>query len=82
MFLFISVLVYNFQNTISVLAWQFDIWKFTTKPFNGTNVLVSGWNVITYHQPPINTTCLFPAGGSKGTLTTCSKVHRWTEGMA
>ena len=48
------------------LAWQFDIWKFSTKPFNSTKVLVSGWNVITEYNPDIDTACYFPAGGSKG----------------
>jgi len=51
------------------LEWHFDIWKFTTKPFNSTKVLVSGWNVITEYQPAIDTTCLFPAGGSKVNCT-------------
>ena len=53
---------------ISLLAWQYDIWRFTSKPFNGTKVLVSGWNMITQYQPPIDTSFLFPAAGSIGSF--------------
>ena len=66
-----------FQNSSVIFhffsAWQYDIWSFSSKPFNGTKVLVSGWNVITQYKPPINTSFLFPAAGSTGTYA-CSSV--------
>ena len=57
---------HRFQKNISFPAWQYDIWKFTTKPFNRTRVLVSDWNVITEYEPPTDRICIFPAVGTEG----------------
>ena len=43
-----------------------DMWRFSTKRFNTTNVLVSGWNVIAKHQEPIFTSMPVPATGTLG----------------
>ena len=50
----------------SFLAWQYDTWRFISKPFNGTKLLVSGWNVDIQYGSSINTSFLFPAAGSMG----------------
>ena len=57
--------------------WKYDRWWLTLENSNNASILVSGWDLVTEDQDPINTTYLFPPADAEGMLqkllNTCSK---------
>ena len=51
-----------------VPEWEYDFWRFKSKAYNGTKLIVSGWNMIIKSNAPVKTSFLFPAAEAKGKL--------------
>ena len=49
-----------------ISEWQYDFFRFSTTPFKGTKILVSGWNMIVEYQEPIKTSFVFPPAEAIG----------------
>ena len=36
-----------------VPEWEYDFWRFKSKAYNGTKLIVSGWNMIIKSEAPV-----------------------------
>ena len=61
---------------VFISDWQYDRWWLTFDDSNSTSILVSGWDLVTEDQEPINTTYLFPPADAEGMLQKLLNVHK------
>ena len=49
-----------------VPEWEYDFWRFKSKAYNGTKLIVSGWNMIIKSEAPVKRSFLFPPAEARG----------------